>query len=95
MTTHRDRLPKLLEEDLRRAFLTDAAIHLINRKSIEALTKSVKSRYQDDPNFCETVDTGENVFRPTFVIDNGEAYSEEEINEVRLNNVMFRQVGPC
>ena len=37
------------------------------------------------------------IFRPTFVIDEEDdaAYCEEEFQELRIANVMFRQVGPC
>jgi len=36
-------------------------------------------------------------FRPTFVIDEDldEAYCEEEFMEMRIANIMLRQVGPC
>jgi uncharacterized protein YcbX len=35
------------------------------------------------------------IFRPTIVIETEEPYTEEEIQEARVDNVMFRQIGPC
>lgn len=35
-----------------------------------------------------------NTFRPTFVIDE-KAYCEDEFQEMRIANIMFRQLGPC
>lgn len=37
------------------------------------------------------------MFRASFVIDeeNDEPYCEDEFQELRIANVMFRQIGPC
>ena len=44
MTIDASRLPHTLKSDRRRAFLTDAALHFVNRKSLAALEKMVLDR---------------------------------------------------
>lgn len=89
------RLPKSQDVDKRRAFITDAAVHVINLKSIEALREGLREKYKDDPEAFDDIDTGVEVFRPTFVVDMEEPFKEEELQELRIENTMLRQLGPC
>ena len=97
MTLSKDRLPQIQDEDRRGNFLTDAAIHLVNENSIRDLKKTIENKYKYFKNKTELVNAEVNIFRPTFLIDeeNDAAYCEEEFQEVRIANVLFRHVGPC
>lgn len=75
MGINKARLPETQESDRRRAFLTDAALHFVNKKSLDALEKMVAAR---NPGL-KGIDVSEKVFRPTFVLDTDEAWAEEEI----------------
>lgn len=79
-TIDRSRLPDSLEEDRRHAFVTDAAIHVINQQSIASLTLDLYYKYRDDAEAIKNLSVDLNTFRPTFVIDEelDEPYCEEE-----------------
>lgn len=89
------RLPNSLESDRRRGFLSDAAVHLVNRTSVEAFRNNVKSKYKDDPDQFNQIYLDERIFRPSFVIETEAPYEEEEFQEMRINNIMWRNIGPC
>jgi hypothetical protein len=79
-TIDRSRLPDSIEEDRRHAFVTDAAIHVINQHSIGSLTLDLYEKYRNDPEAIKNLSVDVNTFRPTFVIDEelDEPYCEEE-----------------
>lgn len=89
------RQPKALESDRRRAFLTDGPCHLVNRASVRKLLSDIKNKYQDDPETFESIDVSERSFRPSLVIDTPNPYEEDSIQEMRFQNLMWRQTGPC
>jgi len=55
------------------------------------------NKYKDSEEACSLVNADVITFRPTFVIDEeyDEPYCEDEFQEMRVGNIMFRQVGPC
>jgi len=55
------------------------------------------NKYKDSEEAVSLVNADVITFRPTFVIDEefDEPYCEEEFQEMRVGNIMFRQVGPC
>jgi len=71
----------------------------------------MKDKYANDPQNLELVNAEVEVFRPTFVIDEEmpddgplkadeqgtliHKYYEDEFKEMRIANMMFRQIGPC
>jgi len=46
MTLKKDRLPKIQDEDRRGNFITDAAIHVVNEKSVRDLKKVMETKYK-------------------------------------------------
>ena len=97
MTLDNTRLPTARDEDRRGAFITDAALHLINQQSCQSLAMNMYTKYKDDKEMIEMVNTDIPTFRPTFVINEemDEPYCEDEFQELRIANIMFRQIGPC
>jgi len=89
------RLPLKRGDDKKRAFLTGAACHIVSNKSVEALNEMVKEKYKNDPSALDDIDVNEMVFRPTFVLDTDEAWLEEEYQQLRVQTIMWRQIGPC
>ena len=57
---------------------------------------TVYNRYQDDVKALARINADVNTFRPTFLIDEeyDEPYCEDEFQEMRIANIMFRQLGP-
>ena len=51
---------------------------MVNRKSIEALTKEICDRYNDQPQLFSKINFNEIIFRPNLVIDTEVPYEEEE-----------------
>ena len=67
---------------MRKAFITTAAIHVINLKSIESLKEDITNKYKSSLNKqseIPSLDFDYQLFRPNVVIDFGHPYSEEEI----------------
>lgn len=91
------RLPFAKGTDRRGQFLTDGACHLINNQSIQSLMINIYNKYNDDPKALSRINADVNTFRPTFVIDEeyDDPYCEDELQEMRIANIMFRQLGPC
>ena len=88
-------IPKALPEDRSAAFITTASVHVVNRKSCEELRKMIEKEYKGQPHLLEGIETSELLFRPTFAIKSDRAWSEEEYQQLRIKNMMFRQIGPC
>ena len=97
MNLNKERLPDAKEEDRRGAFITDAALHMINAQSIQSLTMNMYNKYKNDEKMIDMVNADIPTFRPTFVINEeyDEPYCEDEFLEMRIANIMFRQAGPC
>ena len=55
------------------------------------------NKYRDDEDLLRQCNSEVRTFRPSFVINevHDDAYCEEEFQELRIGNVMFRQIGPC
>lgn len=58
---------------------------------------NIYNKYTDDPKALTRINADVNTFRPTFVIDEeyDDPYCEDEFQEMRIANIMFRQLGPC
>lgn len=80
MKVQASHLPSALETDRRQSFITEAAIHLINRQSIAQLTIAMYNKYRDDPKEIASCNADIQTFRPTFVVDEeyDDAFCEEE-----------------
>ena len=76
---------------MRKAFITTAAVHVVNLKSIESLRQSIIEKYSEEsPNNIPRLDFDYNLFRPNIVIDYDEPFSEELIYQSRIENIMMR-----
>jgi uncharacterized protein YcbX len=90
LTLNRWKMPKSHHSNRRGAFITEGAIHLINIKSMENLTEKLRSKYENDSEILENICVDARTFRPNFLIDHGFAHSEDDYQEFRVGNVMFR-----
>lgn len=64
-----ERFPFVKEGDRKRAFLKDAAVHVVNEASVRRLKKAMQEKYNNDKKQRSLVNPELRVFRPTFVID--------------------------
>jgi len=79
-------------DDLRKSFCTDAAFHVVNKSSVELLSKKVKERHPDGlPNFFVSAEQ----FRPNLVLDWPEPFAEDRFFEFRVGPILMRNSGPC
>lgn len=85
-------IPNQLPTDRRGAFVTDAAIHIINKKSVDCLRNVMYNKYRDDTSMLSQVNADLCVFRASFIIDEEweDPYCEDEFQEMRIANIMFR-----
>lgn len=53
---------------------------------------AIYNKYRDDVKALARINADVNTFRPTFLIDEeyDEAYCEDEFQEMRIANIMFR-----
>jgi uncharacterized protein YcbX len=58
---------------------------------------NIFNKYKEDEKAITQTNVDILTFRPTFVIDEeyDDAYCEDEYQELRIANIMFRQLGPC
>ena len=82
--------PWSLKEDRMSNFLTGGAIHVNNVKSLLDLKAKVAMRYENSEEDYRGENVEAAVFRPSFLIDHDLPYCEEEFQEMRIANVMFR-----
>jgi len=90
-----EKLPFARHSDVRDAFISDAPIHVCNMASIRAMEQLIKEKYKDKPDVLKNKEVDILTFRPTFLIDYQEPYCEDEFFELRIQNVLFRLLGPC
>ena len=64
-----------------KAFTIAAALHIVNKASVDDLEKRVKARH---PNGLDNFYFSTELFRPNLVIDTGVSYSEDKIAELRV-----------
>lgn len=95
MALDESKLPFANNRTKRGAFISDAPIHLCNMSSIKDMEKLVKKKYKGKKDVLETKEVNVETFRPTFLIDYAEPYCEDEFFELRIQNVLFRLLGPC
>ena len=69
---------------MRKAFVTTAAIHVVNIKSIESLKREILQKYASQSLDLPELNFDYELFRPNIVIDYNSAYSEEEIFQSRI-----------
>ena len=90
-----EKLPFASARVKRSAFISDAPIHVCNMASIRDMQKLINKKYKGKPDVLATKEVDIMTFRPTFLIDYGDAYCEDELFELRIQNVLFRLLGPC
>lgn len=85
------------DQDRRGGFQDDAAIKVVNKTSIESLKMCMFNKYQESKEDLSLLNCEPAVFRGNFMINEefDEANCEDEFQELRIGNVMMRQVGPC
>lgn len=83
------------ESDTRKTFLSDAALHIVNRASVDELRRRVWEKYPQRTDQKDKIFVSVEQFRPNFVINTGEPFSEDYFNEMRLESCMLRTAGPC
>ena len=88
------RLPFAHKEDRRGNFICDAPLHLCNLASIKQIETKVKEKFKDKPAQLKTKNVDVLTFRPNFLIDEAKPYVEDEFIEMRIANVLFRNLGP-
>jgi uncharacterized protein YcbX len=71
-------------------FVVAGAIHINNTKSLLDLRAKVAKRYENSIEDYRGENVEAEVFRPSFLIDHDLAYCEEEFQEMRIANIMFR-----
>ena len=87
-----DYLPDQLKTDRRMAYVTDAAIHIINKQSVDCLRNIMYNKYREDTSMLSQVNADLCLFRASFILDEefDDPYCEDEFQELRIGNVMFR-----
>ena len=65
---------------------------MCNEESFKALSMTLYNKYREDEELLKQCNSEARTFRPSFVINepHEEAYVEEEFQELRIANVMFR-----
>ena len=79
--------------DKRGQFLSVAQIHVINQKSCDDLANIMKQKYADDEDMLAQINDDLRIFRVNIVIDVDGPYAEDRMYELRIDHVLFRQVG--
>ena len=68
-------------DDLRKTFCTDAAFHVVNKTSVEELSRRCKARH---PEGLENFFVSAEQFRPNVVIEWPEPFAEDRFFEMRV-----------
>lgn len=80
------------KSDSHKTFTTDAALHIINKTSVEDLERRMMTRYPDGlEHFYVSIEQ----FRANIVLDTKLSYSEDNYNELRAGAILMRNCGPC
>jgi len=62
----------------------------VNEKSIQDLKGKIAKKYENSKNNYRGENVETTLFRPNFLIDYDSPYCEEEFQELRIGNMMFR-----
>lgn len=81
----------MIEGDVRKTFTTDAALHIVNKASVDDLRQKVLNEYSEGLSDFY-VDAEQ--FRSNIVIDSGVAFSEDLYSEMRIGCFLLRNAGP-
>ncbi len=87
-------LKQTVEGDMTKGFVSKAAIHIINEASVRDLRERVIKKFTD-PAEIARIRIEPLPFRPNFIIDSTQPYSEDTYQEARIGNTLFRLVGYC
>ena len=79
------------KNDLRKTFTTDAAFHIIGKKSVKDLERRVDERY---PEGLENNHVSTEQFRPNIVLDTDKEFDEDNYFEMRVGACLMRNCGP-
>lgn len=84
------------ESDRKASFLPEGPIYLLNNQSCQALVLAMYHKYRESQEFIRMAVADIPTFRPNLVIDEefDEPYCEDELWELRIANIMLRQLGP-
>lgn len=84
------------EFDRRANFLTEGPIYLVNNQSCQTLVLAMYQKYKESREYIQMANADIPTFRPNIVIDEefDEPYCEDEFIEMRIANIMLRQIGP-
>ena len=80
------------KSDARKTFTSDAALHIINKASVEDLERRVEERYPDG---LENMYCAVETFRANIVLDTEAPWSEDNHFELRAGSALMRNCGPC
>jgi uncharacterized protein YcbX len=79
------------EGDTRKTFTTDAALHIVNKASVDELRQRVLDNH---PEGLQDFWVEAEQFRSNIVIDTKEGFSEDLYAEMRIGSCLLRNVGP-
>lgn len=79
------------EGDTRKTFTTDAALHIVNKASVDELRQRVLDNH---PEGLQDFWVEAEQFRSNIVIDTKEGFSEDLFAEMRIGSCLLRNVGP-
>ena len=82
----------LKEGDKRKTFTTDAALHIVNRASVDEVKRRVLEQYPKT--IQDEISISAEPFRPNLVISTNTPFSEDLFAEMRLGSCLLRNVGP-
>ena len=96
MNIDRNHYQGALESDRRAFYQQEGAISLVNNQSCQQLVLAMYNKYRDSHEYIQMANADIPTFRPNMVIDEefDEAFCEDEFQEMRVANIMLRQIGP-
>lgn len=91
MALNPERHIHMTEGDTRKTFTTDAALHIVNKASVDFLRDKVQ---EEHPEGILDFYVDAEQFRSNIVIESGEAFSEDLYAEMRIGCFLMRNAGP-
>lgn len=88
-------LMESVKGDKKKTFNSDAALHIVNRASVDELRRRVWERYPERKDLKDKIYVDVEQFRPNFVVNTGKPFEEDEFCEMRLESCLLRTSGPC